>query len=76
MESCKTKIPSGWRGTAMFPTEPTTGNADKLIDYYDRLTSYKTGHIEPSTNPDDKYYYIIDGLKNRILVIAKDYQSL
>ena len=75
-DGIRKKLTGFYEETSMFPTEPTTGNADKQLDYYDRLTAYKTGHIETSTDPDDKYYYIVDGLKNRILVIAKDYQSL
>ncbi len=56
----------------IIPVQPNTSNPEILLDYIEKITFYKTGYLETSTNPSDKYLYIL-GINGKILVVSKHY---
>lgn len=57
----------------IIPPPPKTTNQEIFMEHMDRTTVFQAGELETSTNPDDKYIYVLDGVKGRILVVSKHY---
>ncbi|MNR21560.1 hypothetical protein D3C85_1384690 [compost metagenome] len=56
----------------IIPEQPNTANQEILLDYIEKVTFFKIGELETSTNPSDKYIYVLGG-NGKILVISKHY---
>jgi hypothetical protein len=56
----------------IIPDPPTTSNQEIFLDYIEKTTHFKIGELETSTNPNDKYIYVL-GANGKILVISKHY---
>ncbi len=56
----------------IIPNIPSTNNQEIILEYIDKTNFFKIGSLETSTNPADKYIYVLGG-DGRILIISKKY---
>ncbi|CAM3505536.1 hypothetical protein FSS13T_10040 [Flavobacterium saliperosum S13] len=59
----------------IIPSPPNPAYQELLLDHITKTSFFKTGYLETSTDPNDKYIYVM-GVDGRILVISKHYINI